>query len=134
MPDPSRMLGREGHRVGAADEQVPGVQAQADPAAGKHVLDIAAGLDHGANVRVHGRGDPEPACDQGKPVEVGQQHLPAVIVDHRTHVIPGGAGHGSQHERACAGGGEGGQCLLDLGDRVEGRVVQHDGHEAADST
>ena len=132
MPDPSRMLGRQGHRVRAADEQVPGVQTQPDHTAGKNPLDIVRGLDHRADVRVHSGGDRAPPCDRGKSVEVGEQHLPAGVVQDRPRVIPVGPRRRGQDQSARAGGCEALEGLLDLGDRVVRRVMQHDRHKAAD--
>ena len=54
-------------RIGAADQQVPGVQAQRDRRTLQHPVDVGAGLDHGADVRVQHRqqatlgGDGRPA-------------------------------------------------------------------------
>jgi hypothetical protein len=53
--DPLGRLAGELGRVGAADEQVPGVQAQRDRRAVEHPLHLGGVLDHRADVRVqHG--------------------------------------------------------------------------------
>ena len=62
--DPLRGLAGQLGRVGAADQQVPGVQAQVDRGALKDPLDLGAVLDHGADVGVQHRPDP-PARRQG---------------------------------------------------------------------
>ena len=44
MGDPARHLAGQLQRIGAADQQVPGVQAQRDLRTGQHAVDVAAGL------------------------------------------------------------------------------------------
>ena len=76
--DPVRVLRlRDGDRVAAADEQVTGVEAQPDAAAGEHPVGLLARLDHGADVRVQGGGEAASGGSLLDPVEVAQQRLPS---------------------------------------------------------
>ena len=71
------VVARQRHGVRSADEQVPGVQAQADGAVVEDALHLGGVLDHRADVRVQGRGDARLRRGGGQPVEVAQQRRPA---------------------------------------------------------
>ena len=132
MRDAVRGLPGQLGRVGAADQQVAGVQAQRDGRAFQHALHFAAALDHGADVRVQDGADAAPGGQGGEPVEVGQQSLPAGLVEVGPGVVAVAAGGGGQHEDACAGGVVAVEQPLDPGHRVVAGLVQDDGGEAAD--
>jgi hypothetical protein len=76
-------------------------------------------------------------CDAalaGEPVEsvkVGEQSPPAGVVKDRPCVIPVGPGRSSENQSSCAGRHKALEGSRDLGDRIVGRLVQHDRHEAA---
>ena len=78
--DPVRRLPGQFGRVGPADEQVAGVQAQRDGRTLEHPADLVAALDHGADVRVQHGVDAVRGGQAGEPVEVGEQRRPARLV------------------------------------------------------
>jgi hypothetical protein len=126
-----RLAGQHG-RVGAADEQMPGIQAQGDPGAVQDLLYLLAGLDHGADVGMQYRPDAAARGQLGQPVEVGEQHHPAVVVEQRPGVIALGAGDRRQDQDARARGGVAVQEPVDLGHGVVGADVEEQGGEPAD--
>ena len=120
------------HRVTAADEQVAGVEAQPDAAAGEHPVGLLARLDHGADVRVQRGGEAASGGSLLEPVEVAQQRLPAGVVEHGTGVVALLPGRGGEHDGRGARRDEALHRPLDLGERVVARVVQHHGDELPD--
>ena len=92
-----------------------GVDAQADARTLEDPLGLRAALDHGAHVRVQRGLDPAARGVVGDPVEVGEQGLPAALVELGTGVVPVPAGPGREHHHA----GLGGQALVD--ERVDAR-------------
>ena len=66
--------------VGAADEQVTGVQAQGDRGALEHPLHLVAVLDHGSDVRMQHRAHIVLGGNGVDPVQIGQQGGPALLV------------------------------------------------------
>jgi len=64
-------------------------------------------------------------------VEVVEQRLPAGVVKDRPHVIPVGPGRSREDQSSCVGRHKFLEGFLDLGDRIVGRIVQHDGDETA---
>ncbi len=129
---PVRTLLRDGDRVAAADQQVPGVEAQADAAAAQHPFGLLAGLDHGADVGVQGRLEATRGGGHVEPVEIAEEGGPALGVEHRAGVVPLGPGRRREHERGGVRGDETVHGQVDLGERVVVRVVQDDRDELAD--
>src|SRR6266568_4176585 len=110
-------------RVGAADQQVAGVQAERDGRALKHPLDLLAALHHGADVRVQHGTDAARGGQAGEPVEVGEQRLPARLVQVGPGVVAVLAGGGGQHEGPGAGGVVTVEQAVDLRRGVVARLV-----------
>ena len=132
MADPTGVLDGHADGVTPADEQVAGVEAERDAAAGQHAVGLVTRLDHGADVGVQGR---EQAVLRGRvrdPVEVGQQRRPLGVVEHRALVVALRAGGGGDDHRGGLCGGERLHGQDDLRQGVGRGVVQHDGHELAD--
>ena len=73
--------------VGAADEQVSGVQAQGDRRAVQHPLHLGGVLDHRADVRVQDGADSLLGRDLADAAEVVQQRLPALVVELGAAVV-----------------------------------------------
>ena len=59
------------HRIGTADEQVPGVQAQRDRRSVQHPGDLVLVFDHGAHMRVQHRADAALGGGVVQPVKIG---------------------------------------------------------------
>ena len=68
-------------RVRAADEQVPGVEAERDLRSLKYPFHFFPVFDHRAHVRMERDADAAGVRRGGDPVEVGQQGLPAGVVE-----------------------------------------------------
>jgi hypothetical protein len=116
---------------------VAGVQAQRDAGAVEHGADLDAGLDHRADVRAEGGGEPAGRRAGSDPVQVAQQRGPALDVQRWPRVVPAQPGGRAQHEHGSRLAGvrrraaEGIQCPVDRGQRVAAGVMQHHGHETA---
>ena len=85
--DPIGCLPSELGRVGAADEQVTGVQAQRDRGTLQDSLHLGAVLDHRAHVWVEYRADAFVGGCAGHAIQVGQQRPPALLVELGTAVV-----------------------------------------------
>jgi len=130
--DPAGDLAGQRGRVGAADQQVPGVEAERDRRTVQHPLHFRGVLHHRADVRVQDREHAVLGGQRAQPVQVAQQRGPAVLIQRGTRVVPGLAAVGGQHQGARSGVGVSGQDGPDLRDRVVPRHVQDDRDEAAD--
>jgi hypothetical protein len=130
--DPLGSLAGQLGRVGAADEQMAGVQAEVDRGADEDPLDLGAVLDHGADVGVQHRPHPPARGQRGQAVQVAQQDPPAVVVQLRAGVVALLAGDGRQHQHARPRGGVGRQEAVDLRHRVVAGHVQQQRGEPAD--
>ena len=131
--DPVRRLPGELGGVGAADEQVPGVQAQRDGRPVEHPLHLGGVLDHRADVRVQNGADP--LLESAMPLirlEVVQQRLPALVVELGAAVVSVLAADRRQHQRRGVGRDVALEDPLDLGHRVVARHVQQQRGESAD--
>ena len=74
----------EFERIGAADQQMAGVQAQRDRRTRQHPVHFGACLDDGADVRMQ-YGEQAPIGDDGRqPIKVGQQRRPLTLVEDRS--------------------------------------------------
>ena len=125
MADPLGVLDGDPDGVAAADEQVAGVEAERDAAAGQHAVGLLARLDHGADVRVQGREQAVLRRGVRDPVEVGQQRRPLGVVEHRALVVALRAGGGGDDDRGRLRGDERVHGLHDLRQGVERGVVEH---------
>src|SRR4029077_367180 len=67
-------------RIGTTDEQVAGVQAQRDLRSVEHPGDLVLVFDHGADVGGQPRADAAVGGGVVQPVKVGEQCVPAVVV------------------------------------------------------
>ena len=76
--------------------------------------------------------DPAPGGQGGEPVEVGEQRLPAGLIEVGPGVVTVAAGGGGQHERSRVSRVVPVEQPLDSGRRVVGGLVQDHGSEAAD--
>ena len=74
--DPVRHLQGQRERIRPADQQMAGVQAQLDARALQNPVHIAAGLDHGSDVRMQHGEHTAVVRGIGEPVEIGQQRGP----------------------------------------------------------
>jgi hypothetical protein len=94
------VLGGQRDRVRTADEEMAGVNAQADPRAGENPLGLLTRLHHGPHVRVHAGDQATRGGPVGDPVEVAEHHRPAGIVENRARVVPLDAGERGQDHHA----------------------------------
>ena len=122
----------ERRRIGAADQQVTGVQAQRDRRAVKDAAHVVVRLHDGADMRVKAGLHPAVGRTLHEPVEGVEQALPCDLVKHRALVVALGAGCRREHQNTRAGGDEAVERPIDLRDRVVAVVVQHDRNESAD--
>ena len=76
-------LTRQVDRIGAADQQVAGVQAQGDGRAVEHSQDLVALLDHRSDVRVDNCPDSALGRGVGEAIEIVQQGFPTLLVQFR---------------------------------------------------
>ena len=120
MADPPGVLDGDADGVAPADEQVAGVEAERDAAAGQHAVGLLARLDHGADVGVQGREQAVLGRGVRDPVEVGQQRRPLGVVEHRALVVALRAGGGGDDDRGRLRGGE----------RLHGRTTSGRGSDA----
>ena len=132
MRDPVGGLPGEVGRVGAADQQVAGVQAQRDRGPAEHPLHLVAVLDHGAHVGVQHGADAMLGCPVADPVQVAQQQVPAVVVEDGPAVVAVEPGRRGEHEDLGAGGVVLLQDAVDRRERVVAGQVHHHGSEATD--
>ena len=110
-------------RVAAADQQVPGVEAQADAAAAQHPFGLLTGNDHGADVGVQSSSPATLGGGHVEPVEIAEEGGRALGVEHRAGVVPLGSGRRREHERGGVRGDETVHGRVDLGERVVARIV-----------
>ena len=134
MADPVGGCPCEGHRVGAADQEVAGVEGEPDRAPVEDAIDFVRPLDHRADVGVKRGLDALLTGDVADPVQVGEEQLPLRLIEGRALVVPLQAGGGGEHQAGRAGGTEVRQRALDVGQRVPAVVEQHDRDEPADRT
>ena len=111
---------------------MPGVQAEQDGTAVEDTLDLVPVFDHGAHVRVQHGLNAAGGGDRGDPVEVGEQGLPAVVVEGGPGVVPVEAGGRGQDEGMCVAGGVPVEDAFDIGRWVVAGDMQEDRREAAD--
>ena len=104
MRDAVRCLAGQRDRVGAADQQVPGVQAQrrsrcrrapARPRSRRSTIVPTCGCRVARTPALGGLG--------GEPVEVGRAAVASRVVERRALVVAVEPGRGGQHQRAGAG-------------------------------
>ena len=132
--DPVRHLQGEGERICPADQQVAGVQAQLDARALQHPVHIAAGLDHGSDVRMQHGEHTAVVRGTGEPVEIGQQRGPLGVVERRPRVVSIRACRGRQHEYIGPRCDQRVERTRDVGQRVVVGVMEYHGHEDADTS
>jgi hypothetical protein len=130
--DPLRGLPGQLGRVGAADQQVPGVQAERDLRAVQHPLHLVRVLHHGSDVRVQHGAHLVLGGQRGQPVQVGQQGVPAGLVQGGALVVAVQPGDRGQHQGVRAGRGVRLQQGRHLGQRVVVGAVQQQRGEAPD--
>ena len=118
-------------RIGTADEQVPGVQAERDGRARQYPPHVVTGLDHRADVRVQDRADPALGGQPIKPVQVRKQDPPTRLVQLRPAIVAVPAGRGGQHEHPRAARRVLVEHRLDVGHRIAARHVQYQRSEPA---
>ena len=132
MGDAVGGLPGEVRRVGAADQQVTGVQAQRDGGAAEHPLHLVAVLDHGAHVGVQHRAHTTLGSTVADPVQVAQQQVPAVVVEGGAAVVAVQSGRRGEHEDLGVRGLVLLQDAVDRRERVVTGAVHHHGGEATD--
>ncbi len=133
MGDAVAGLGRQLDRVAAADQQVPGVQAQRDAAAFQHAPHLVGALHHGADVGVQGGDHAARRGGRREEVEVGQQGAPLAVVEPHAPVVAVLAADGGQHHGPRTDGRVGVEQRREEGQQlVAGAVVQQQRDEAAD--
>jgi hypothetical protein len=130
--DPVGRLPGQLGRIGTADEQVPGVQAERDGRARQHPPHVVTGLDHRADVRVQDGLDPAPGGQATKPVQVREQGPPTHLVQLRPAVVAVPAGRGGEHEQPRARRRVPVEHRLDVGHRIAAGHVQYQRSEPAD--
>ena len=134
MPDPVGVLPRDGDRVAAADEEVPGVEAEEDARAGEDPVGLGPRLDHRPDVGVEGRDEPVRGGRVADPVEVGEQRVPLLVIEDGTAVVALAAVDGGDDEDPRVRREEGVHRGLGLGKRVPVPVVEHERDELADGS
>ena len=116
----SGVRGGEGDRVGAPDDEVAGVDAEADVRPGDDPFGLLAALDHRADVGVEGCDHAALGRAVADPVEVAEHHGPALVVEHGAGVVPVDSGEGGEDHDA----GAGRQAAVDEGVHLRDRVVR----------
>ena len=79
--DPVAQVAQHGHRVAAAEQHVPGLQAQPDVGHLEHALDLPRRLDVGAGLRVEGRLVAPVTAAVDHPGQAGREPSPRVGVE-----------------------------------------------------
>ncbi len=130
--DPVGNLTGEVGRIGASDQDVPGVQAQRDRRALEHTLYVGTGLHQRSDVRVQHRSDAVLACPGRHAVEIAQQPLPALVVEVRTRVVARETRVGREDHDVGSRGHEARKQPVQLDHRVDLGLVQDEGREASD--
>src|SRR5438067_1443566 len=87
-------------RVGAADQEVTGVDEQADVGELEHAVDLPRRLDEGARVGVEGRLEPAAACQLLGAAKTVGEAAPARLVEAERAVLPAPPGVGAPFVRA----------------------------------
>src|SRR4029079_16568389 len=95
----------------------------------QYPVHIAAGLDHGPDVRVqHSEHTTLGGCI-GEPVEIGEQRGPLTVVQRRPRVIAVRTGRGREYEYVGARSDQRVEWARDVGQRIVSHVVKYHGHE-----
>ena len=131
MDDTQGHLSGQRQRVRPADQQVPRVQAQVYRGALEHAPYGIGAFDQGADVRVQAHGHPGGASQRAHRPQVGQKGGPPCGVQLEGLVVTFLPAHRRHHHYVGPRAHHPVHGALGLGQGVDGRVVQDQGHEAA---